>query len=136
MTTPFAARDAKLSRSLEKAFGEQFTFSATKVDAGGDVNLPKVADGTKPDFVCLGLWENLSISEFTKARGSNPDDEAVSRSASYASVLVAAELLPWMPTRGTLCARAFDGSLYEVVKPLPDDRGRVLFVLSNKRKPI
>lgn len=100
------------------------------------MNLPKVADGTKPDFSCLGIWENLSQSEFTKARGSNPDDEAVGRSSSYPSVLVAEDLLLWMPTRGSLCARAFDGSLYEVVKPLPDGRGRVLFILSNKRKPI
>lgn len=134
MLTPFAARDAKNFASLAKAFGETFTFTAMAVAGSGDVNSPKVADGAKPPLTVVGIWESLSEGAFPTARGSNPDDDAMSRGASSPSVIVLTSSLTWMPTRGCLCTRLFDGAVYEVGKPLPD-AGCTLFKLTGRRKP-
>jgi hypothetical protein len=133
MTTPFAARDAVLSGAVDRTFGEQFTFTAMMVPASGDVNLPRVVDPAKPAFTCVGVWEALSQAEFTQARGSNPDDESLRRSMQYPSVSVDNSLLTWMPTSKCLCRRLFNSALYEVVRAMPDDMGRTLFVLTSKQ---
>lgn len=135
MTTPFAARDAKLSGSIDKGFGEQFTFTATAAAANGDVNLPKIVDGTKPLLTVVGVWEAIADKNYPVARGSNPDDEATRLAMQYPSVSVNKVLLTWLPQQGTLCTRLFDGSKYEVAKALHDDMGRVLIFLSKKAKP-
>ena len=135
MTTPFAARAAKLTGAIDKGFGEQFTFTAMAIAPNGDVNLPKVADGSKPPFTVVGVWEAYADKALPTARGSNPDDEASRRAMQYPSVLVNKGLLTWMPQQGTICTRLFDGAKYEVAKALPNDRGRVLFYLSKKAKP-
>lgn len=137
MSTPFAARDSKLSRAVERAFGEQFTFTARTTPANGDVNLPRVTDATKPAFTVVGIWEAIGLKAFPKARGSNPDDSASQYSAQYPSVSVDKALFTghWVPFEKCLCKRLFDNSTYEIVKALPDDMGRVLFYLSSKMKP-
>lgn len=133
MSSPFAARDAVLSGAIDKTFGELFTFTAMKVQPSGDVNLPRVADLTKPDFTCVGVWEAIGQSEFTQARGSNPDDESQRRSLQYPSVSVDNALLLWMPTHRCQVKRLFNNSLYEIARALPDDMGRTLFMLTSKR---
>jgi hypothetical protein len=135
MTTPFSARDAALSGAIERTFGEQFTFSAVQDAANGDVNLPKVADPSKPAFTCVGVWEALSDQNYPMARGSNPDDMAVRRSVQFPSVSVDASLLQWMPVRHCLCTRVFNGAVYEIERAAPDDMGRVLFTLTARKKP-
>lgn len=133
MPTPFA-RDARRAASVDKVFGESFTFTAAQVALNGDVNLPKVADGSKPAFTCKGVWENFSEAMFPMGRGSNPDDEAIRRAVGQPSVLVQRDLLNWMPERGTLVTRVFDGATYQVAKALPHDRGRVIMLLSARMK--
>lgn len=134
-TSAFLARDAKLSRSLEKAFGESFTFTA--YTAAADVNLPRVADGTKLPLTLVGIWQSAGMSEFPIARGSNPDDEATQLAMQYPSVSVDRTLLTtFIPKRGDRCLRAIDGSIYEVQKALPNDRGnRTIIFLSARMKP-
>lgn len=135
MVSPFAARDAMLSGAIERTFGEQFTFTAMMNDPSGDVNLPKVADPAKPAFTCVGVWEALGEPSQPMARGSNPDDEAVRRSVQFPCVSVDDALLQWWPTRGCQCTRLFNGAVYEVERSAPDDMGRVLFTLTNRKKP-
>jgi hypothetical protein len=137
MTTPFAARDTRLSRSIEKAFGEQFTFSAVMTPPNGDVNLPKVADPSKPSFTVVGVWEAIADKNWPAARGSNPDDDAMRRAVQDPSVSVDAALFQghWVPFAKCRCTRLFDGAVYEIAKALPDDMGRVLFFLSSRMKP-
>jgi hypothetical protein len=136
MTTPFPARDAKLSGALDRAFGELFTFTAQQISASGDVNLPTVADGSKPPFTVKGVWEALTMAEYPMGRGSNPDDEAQRRSHRYPSVSVDNVLLTqWMPGRDDICVRQFDGATYQILRAMPDDMGRTLFILTNRRRP-
>lgn len=135
MTSPFAARDAKLSGAIDRAFGELFTFTGRQVAANGDVNLPRITDPAKPAFTVKGVWEAFSEEAFPMGRGSNPDDEAQRRSAQYPSVSVDdALLVTWRPNAGDLCTRMFDGAVYEVLRALPDDLGRTLFVLTSRKR--
>lgn len=137
MTTPFAARDSKLSAAVDRAFGEQFTFTARTAPANGDVNLPRVTDASKPAFTVVGVWEAPADKAWPTARGSNPDDNASRYAAQYPCVGIDKALFTghWVPFDKCLCKRLFDNSTYEVVKALPDDMGRVLFFLSSKMKP-
>lgn len=136
MASPFAARDAKLSGAIDSAFGEQFTFTGKQVAASGDVNLPRIADPSKPAFTVVGVWEAFSEEAFPMGRGSNPDDEAQRRSAQYPSVSVDDALLTtWTPGQGDVCVRLFNGATYEILRAMPDDLGRTLFVLTNRQRP-
>lgn len=130
MPSAFAARDARLSRALERTFGEEFTFTARKV-AAADVNLPRVADGTRAAFDCVGIWEGWGKSALL--REQRGDEDAMKRSAQYNNVLVAVDLLAWTPQVGDVCKRLLDNSVFEVVNVLHDDAGGVLIYLSNKK---
>lgn len=135
MTSPFPARDLVVSSAIDRTFGELFTFTAMTQVASGDVNMPKIADVTKPAFTCVGVWEALGEAGHPIARGSNPDDEAVRRSVQFPCVSVDDRLLQWLPTRGAQCTRIFNGAVYEVQRSAPDDMGRVLFFLTARKKP-
>lgn len=135
MPTPFADRDARLSRSIERAFGEQFTFAAAAVAVGGDVNAPRIADGSKPSFTCAGVWEAIANTAYPRATSNAPDDASQRFATQFPSVSVDATLLSWMPVAGSKVTRLHDGAVYEVSKALPDDMGRVLFILSKRMKP-
>jgi hypothetical protein len=135
MTTPFASRDARLSRSIERAFGEQFTFAAKATAVNGDVNAPRIADGSKSPFTCAGVWEAESNTAYPHAQSNMPDDGFQRFAVQFPSVSVDKALLTWMPGTGTKVTRLFDGAVYEVAKALPDDMGRVLFILSKRMKP-
>lgn len=134
MTTPFAARDSRLSGALDRAFGERFTFTGRKVASNGDVNLPQVDDPSKPAFTIVGVWEALSDKNYPLTRGSNPDDEAQRRSMKYPSVSVDDALMTqWTPGKGDYCVRVFDNARYEILRAAQDDMGRTLFTLTNMR---
>ncbi len=135
MTSPYPIRDLMVSSAVDRTFGELFTFTAMAQAAGGDVNLPKVLDVTKPAFTCVGIWEALGEPLAPLGRGSNPDDEAARRTVQFPSVSVDANLLQWMPARGALCTRLFNNAVYEVQRTAPDDMGRVLFALTARKKP-
>ena len=129
------ARDARRAASVDKAFGELFTFTAKAV-ASGDVNLPKIADNSKPPLTLVGVYEFFSEPQHPVARGSNPDDEAQQRTFGKPSVLVQKiYLTPWSPTRGDIVTRAKDGAVYEISKTFANDRGRIQFVLSKQKAP-
>jgi hypothetical protein len=133
MPSAFPSRTAKLSRAVERAFGEEFTFIARKQDAA-DVNLPLVADGTRPDFTCKGKWESPAKSENPMSRGATSDDEAIKINSPYASVRVASDLLIWMPTNGCIAVRLLDNTRWRVMKALPADHDVVIIRLTDKRQ--
>lgn len=135
MTTPYAARDARLSRSIERAFGEQFTFAARATAVSGDVNAPRVVDGAKAPFTCAGVWESLANTAYPHSTSNAPDDASQRFAMQYPSVSVDKALLAWLPQAGTQVTRLFDGAVYEVSKALPDDMGRVVLMLSKRKKP-
>lgn len=129
-STPFDARDAKLSRAVDRAFGEKFTFAAKKT-AVDDVDLPRVADATRPNFDAIGAFEKPAKGSTPAARGSTQDDNAHKWNASMPSVCIADEALVWRPTRGDRATRAFDGAVYEIARVMPDGMGRTIIFLTN-----
>lgn len=132
MATPFASRDAKLSGSIDKAFGELFTFVARK--AGADVNLPAVADATRSNFNATGVWDGPAKAGFPRARGAQQDDNAHQWSASMPSVCVHDDAMPWKPQRDDMAIRLFDGATYAIADALPDGMGRTVFKLTAKKR--
>jgi hypothetical protein len=125
-----------LSGAIDRAFGEQFTFTGKQVAANGDVNLPRIVDPSKPAFSVMGVWEAFAEENYPMGRGSNPDDEAQRRSMQYPSVSVDDALLTtWFPGAGDVCVRLFNGATYEVLRAMPDDLGRTLFILTSRRSP-
>ena len=136
MGTPFAARNGRLSAAIDRAFGEQFTFTARIAPPNGDVNLPRVDDPSKPAFTVVGIFEDIANQGLPRARGSAPDDKSLFYSAQYPSVSVNAALFTghWVPFDKCLCTRLYDGSVYEIVRALPD-QSRILFFLSNRKRP-
>lgn len=136
MGTPFAARNARLSLAIGRAFGEQFTFTARIAPPNGDVNLPRVLDPSKPAFTVVGVFEDIADQGLPRARGSAPDDKSLFYSAQFPSVSVETTLFAahWVPFAKCLCTRLHDNSIYEIVRALPD-QSRILFYLSNRKKP-
>lgn len=132
MPSAFPARHAKLSRSIEKAFGESFTFTARKNDAA-DVDLPRVADDTRAAFTCLGKWEGPAKAEYPKARGSTSDDQSIKVNAPYAAVRIARDVLEWSPVNGDLCLRLIDSTKWRIANVLPVDHDAVIIILTDKR---
>lgn len=132
MPSPFAARDAKVSGAIDRAFGEQFSFAA-RMMAADDVDLPPVADPSRPGFTVVGVWDGPAKAEFPRARGSQADDSARRAIAGYPSVSVDDSLLPWSPAPGCRVTRLFDGSVYEISSALPDGMGRTIFFLTARK---
>lgn len=133
MPNPFDSRDARVSRSIDKTFGEAFVFHARGV-AGGDVDLPRTTDTTRADFTVTGIWEGPSKSMLPAARGGSNDKEAHHWDVSKPSVSVAEAALVWMPVGMDTVTRLFDGSTYEISKPYNDGMGRALFRLTSKKR--
>ena len=132
MPSPFAARDAKLSASIDRAFGEQFTFSACAV-AADDVDLPTIADVSRPDFTCVGIWEGPAKSKTPYARGI-ADSNAHNWVASWPSVSVAEMAMVWTVRRDDRCTRLLDGAVYLVGDVFADGMGRTLHMLTSKQR--
>src|SRR5690348_5539665 len=119
---PNPERAAKLSAALAKGFGEDFIFTARKV-AAVDVNLPRVADGTRSDFTATGLWSGGAKERHPDARGFAADHaQGVVIASPRASFEDAT--LTWTPIEGDLCRRVDTGETYAVARTLPDGFGR------------
>lgn len=99
------------------------------------MNAPRTIDGSKSPFTCTGVWESLGNTAYPHSQSNAPDDASQRFAMQYPSVSVDKALLTWMPAAGTKVTRLFDGAVYEVSKALPDDMGRVVFMLSKRMKP-
>lgn len=132
MPSSTSARDVRVSGAIDRAFGEEFTFAARKV-SGGDVDLPRVADATRPEFICIGIWDGPARSRATTGRGV-ADSGAQNRNASRPSVSVDDAGLVWRPQPNDLVTRMFDMSTYAVAEPMPDGAGRTLFTLTARAR--
>lgn len=129
---PNAERAAKLSAGLAKGFGEDFTFTARKV-AAADVNLPRVADASRPEFTATGVFAGGSKERRPPARGFAADHaQGAVAAAPRASFEDAA--LPWTPIEGDLCARVETGETYAVGRTMPDSFGRTLIYFTAKKR--
>lgn len=128
---PNADRAAKLSASLAKGFGEDFTFTARKFAA--DVNLPRIADTSRATFTASGVYAGASKERHPSARGSAADHaQGVVISAPRASFEDAT--LQWVPVEGDLCARVDTGDTFAVARTLPDGFGRTLVYFTAKKR--
>lgn len=132
VSTPFADRSSRLSNSIEKAFGEAFTFDPFK--AGEDVNGRRVPDASRTSFDATGRWEAPAKAKIPHARGSAQDDNAHSWTASFPSVHINDANLDWMPQSGDRVTRQFDGSFYEVSRTLPNSFGGTTLQLTAKKR--
>lgn len=132
MPTPFADRDAKLSRAVDRAFGEWFTFSART--AAADVDMPKVADATRPDFRAKGPFHAPTQSGYPHARGALQDDNAQGRAFTKPSTSIDDAAMKWLPREGDTVRREFDGAVYEISRALPDGFGRTIFLLTARKR--
>lgn len=121
-STPFDARDTKLSRAVDRVFGEKFTLNARK--SSNDVDLPNVADASRPTFDAIGTFERPGKGTTPAARGATQDDNAHKWSASLPSASFDDAALIWRPTRGDRATRQFDGTAYEIERVSPDGFGR------------
>lgn len=131
-STPFAARSLRLSNSLEKAFGETFSFEPfMKAD---DVNGRRTPDPSRAAFVSRGIFEAPSQSQTPTARGAMQDDLAHAVAASFPSVLVNDANLTWLPRPGDKVTRDFDGNFYEVSRTYPNGFGSTVVQLTAKKR--
>lgn len=132
MATPFAS-DAKLSASIDKRYAEQFRFEARTV-AANDVDLPRIADASRPSFTASGTFEKPGKSAYPKARGSTADDNAKKWSAPRPSFCAADDALLWQPGKGDTAIRLFDGTVYEVGVSRSDGFGRTTIFLTARQQ--
>lgn len=121
-STPFDAREGKLSRAVDRAFGEKFTFFART--GSEDVDLPNVADAARATFDALGAFERPGKGTTPAARGATQDDNAHKWSTSLPSASFDDGALIWRPVRGDRAKRDFDGTVYEIERVSPDGFGR------------
>jgi hypothetical protein len=129
---PNPERAAKLSASLAKGFGEDFTFTA-RVHSGDDVNLPRVPDASRIQFTATGVFAGGTKDRHPAARGFASDHaQGVVISAPRASFEASA--LPWTPVEGDLCGRVDTGDTFAVARTLPDGFGRTLVYFTAKKR--
>lgn len=131
MPTPNPARAARLAASIDKAFGESFTF--LPFTSSGDVNLPKIPDAGRAQFDARGTWDGPTKSDTPAARGTIQDDNAHSWTASKPSVSVADPALVWAPKRGDRVLRQLDSTVYEISTSDPDGFGSTIFFLTARK---
>ncbi|MGY3588078.1 hypothetical protein [Bradyrhizobium sp. USDA 4350] len=131
MPNPNPSRAARLAASIDKAFGESFTF--LPFTSSGDVNLPKIPDTSRAQFDARGAWDGPTKSATPHARGSVQDDNAHNWTASMPSVCIADAALNWTPKRGDRCLRQLDGAVYEISSTAPDGFGSTFFFLTARQ---
>lgn len=129
---PNPERAAKLSAALAKGFGEDFTFTARK-HASADVNLPRVADATRPEFTRTGVYAGGSKVRRPSARGY-ASDNALAAVASGPRASFEDATLPWTPIEGDLCRREETGETFAVGSTLPDGFGRTMIHFTGKKR--
>lgn len=127
-----AIRAAKIASAVNRAFGEAFTFIARKqVD---DVDLPRIADTSRPDFTINGSWNSGAKVRVPRARGSNSDDQAQPAVASSPRGDFAAADFQWTPSEGDLCRRHETGETFAVGRVVPNGFGRTIVYLTAKQR--
>lgn len=132
MATPFTSRAARLSGSINKAFGEVFTLEPMVAQA--DVNDRFIPDVSRTTIVDVtGVWMAPASSKTPKAHGF-ANDTAQNWTASFPSASFADADLPWMPRPGDKLTRAFDGSIFRVDRSMPDSMGRTTLQLSARKR--
>lgn len=131
MPTLNPARAARLAASIDKAFGESFTF--LPFTSTGDVNLSKIPDTSRAQFGARGSWDGPTKSDTPHARGSIQDDNAHSWTVSKPCACIAEAALQWLPKHGDRCRRELDGAIYEISTSAPDGFGNVYFFLTARQ---
>ncbi|MCG6204194.1 hypothetical protein LPW26_06075 [Rhodopseudomonas sp. HC1] len=133
LMTPFERAAAKASRAIDRVHGETFLFEAFTV--GADVDLPKVADPSRPSFMAVAAWHNATSSITPKARGSVQDDNAHAWTLGQPFVTVNDAGLQWRPRPGDRITRAKTGAVYEITKPpRPDGVARTTIPLTDRKR--
>jgi hypothetical protein len=128
---PNPERAAKLSAAVGKGFGEDFIFTARKAQA--DVNLPHVADTTRPQFTATGVYAGGSKERHPPARGYAAD-HAQGAVVSAPRASFEDTYLPWTPIEGDLCLRVEKSVTFAVARTLPDGFGRTLIYFTAKKR--
>lgn len=129
---PNAERAAKVAAAMNRAFGEDFTFTARK--QSDDVDLPRTADASRPAFTVNGVWTSGGRARLPRARGSNADDHAQPAIVSSPRVDLAAAELEWAPVEGDLCRREETEETYVVGRVIKTGHGRIIIYLTAQRR--
>lgn len=130
--SPRPSRAARLSASVEKAFGEEFIFQAYA--PSDDINGRSVPDATRVQFTILATWHGPAKSFTPRGRGSASDDRAHNWTATLPSVNVEDRKLSWSIQMGDKITRVLDGSIYQAGAPYPDGFGRTTIPLTSKQR--
>jgi hypothetical protein len=128
----FTALSIALSRAVDAAYGELFTFSAYTTT--GDVNLPKSLDATRPSFTAIGTWYGQAMSDEPKARGAKQDDNAHKWIATRPHVSVEDAALLWPVRPGDRVTRELDQQVFEISAVMPESARRTVFELTSRKR--
>ena len=131
MPAPFAARQSRVSGAIDKAFGEALSLAGRKAPVD-DVNLPSVADATRPQFDFVGTFNEPGTTLHPDARGS-ASDHAQQRSVTQPVATIDDALLQWPVREKDVLTRDHDGAVYEVARALPNGFGRTVLYLTAKK---
>jgi len=127
------ARQARLSRSVEKAFGELFTIDAMKPT--DDPNGRSIPDASRAALVgIIGVWHGPTTSKTPAGRGSASDDRAHNWIASKPEVHFDDALLLWQVQMGDKVTRLLDGAIYAAGAPYPNGFGRTVIPLTSRKR--
>jgi hypothetical protein len=132
MATPFASRAARLSTSINKAFGE--TFNIDPMVAQADVNDRFIPDTSRASILGVtGVWLAPATSGTPKARGF-ANDTSSNWVASFPSASFGDADLAWTPQPGDKLTRIFDGSIFKIDRSMPDGFGRTTLQLTARKR--
>ncbi len=132
MVTQYPTRAARLSASIEKAFGEDFTFEAYRPT--DDVNGRYQADPTRTSFTVRATWNGPSTSKTPGGRGSASDERAHNWTGSMPSVNIEDARLPWTIQPGDKVTRLLDGAIYAAGAAYADGFGRTTIPLTARKR--
>lgn len=131
-STPFAARSARLSASINKAFGEAFNIEAMTAQA--DVNDRFIPDTSRAAILDVaGVWDAPAKSATPKAHGF-ANNTAQNWTASFPSASFDDGDLPWTPQPGDKLTRLFDGSIFRIDRSMPNGTGRTTLQLTARKR--
>jgi hypothetical protein len=131
--SPRPSRAARLSASVEKAFGEDFRFEA--FTPSDDVNGRYIVDVTRATVIRSAIWRGPVKSFTPKGRGSASDDRAHNFTVSFPTVNVQDALMPWTVQMGDKITRIGDGNAYQAGAPYADGHGRTTIPLTSRVRP-
>lgn len=126
-------RQARLSRSVEKAFGEFFTIEAFKPT--DDPNGRSIVDTSRAPLIAIrGVWHGPGKNQTPTGRGSASDDRAHNWIATHPSVHFDDALLLWTVQMGDRVTRLLDGAVYAAGAPLSNGFGRTVIPLTSRKR--